>query len=204
MYYLGFDVETAGEYHEAQLMSVAFSIVDDAGSTVEHHLFIIVPDDMKKDDHIDVETDYEWSKRCWEEFGCHHHMTLNATQNTPKSRDVTRVKLRGAAMVIRKYYDEVCAEYEPKVGVDNPAYDCFWISRLFTSKGLRPMEYQKKKDGTIAYRGVVGYSSALRYLPKGTITVMVSNDHDPLNDSLRHALHMMHLEQFRKTVRVTE
>lgn len=196
-YFLGFDVETSGEFHAHQLMSVAFSLVNDDTMVVDQHLFIITPHSGK----IDAEDDYEWSPRCWEEFGRHHIDTINATQNTMPSENVTRVSLTDAPYRIREYFDEVCREYQPTVGVDNAAYDCLWVSRLFTSAGLQPLEYQAREDSKNMYCGVIGYSSALRYLPKGIITVTIPNDHNPLNDSLRHALFLRGLEHLRKTIR---
>lgn len=198
-YYLGFDVETAGEYHENQLMSIAFSLVDDNGDVVNQRLFIIVPEGIKKTARIDAEIDYCWSARCWNEFGKVHIDTINATQNTPSSGVVTRVKLRNAAAVVRKYYDDVCSKYRPKVGVDNPAYDCMWVSRLLTASNMQPLEYQARDGVGNVYAGIIGYSSVLRYLPRPIVDV--PNDHNPMNDSLRHALFVMHLEHLRQTPR---
>lgn len=140
MYTLGFDIEAAGEYHTSQLLSVAWSLVDSSMNIISQRLYVILPQHKNTKDVIDVEFDYLWSKNCWEEFGSVHKDILNATQNDPMA---IKLHLEEAAKDMREYYDEICNKYNPKVGVDNSSYDCFWMSRLFTAHGLSPMEYQK-------------------------------------------------------------
>jgi len=201
-YYLGFDVEATGEYHD--LLSVAFTLCNKDGAVVEQKLFVIAPtpDGPFKPIHtdavIDAKEDYKWSERCWEEFGRHHIDVINATQN---SKDAVRISFADASHEIRKYFDYVCSEYSPLVGVDNAAFDSTYMNNLFCSDGEMPIEYQRTRDGSLVYEGITDYGSVLAYLRLNNRTeydrvkesVAVLNDHNPLNDSHRHALYLSKL-----------
>jgi hypothetical protein len=199
--YLGFDVEATGEYHD--LLSVAFTLCAKDGTVLDQKLFVIAPNPtyvpyQRAHTIINAKEDYNWSDRCWEEFGRHHIDIINATQN---SEDAIKLSYADAPKEIRKYFDYVCSEYSPLVGVDNAAFDCTYMNNLFCSDGEMPIEYQRTQDGVLAYEGITDYGSVLTYLrlhkpaecDMVRESILVPNDHNPLNDSHRHALYLSKL-----------
>lgn len=197
-YILSFDVEATGEHHD--LLSVSFVVVDGRSYNVVDSIgFVVIPNEKNENEAILVADDYNWGERCWREFGRIHEEILNATMNNPW---FIRVSFDKAPRVIRKRFDDLCQKYEPRVSVDNAAFDCYHLNRTFARDGLPTIEYQMNAAGHLSYEGVIDTTSILSYIASSQgkevanvirKSVTVPNDHNPLNDATRHALITAHL-----------
>lgn len=195
-YILSFDVETTGEHHD--LLSTVFVVLDGRSyEIVESAGYVITP--RNKHEPISVADDYKWGQRCWDEFGQHHTDVLNATQNDPWH---IHLSYDEASRTIRQQFDELCQKYEPLVTVDNAAFHCYHLNKLFGHSGQLTIEYQMNSLGKISYRGVTDTSSILSYIKssQGRMVarairnlVRVPNDHITLNDARQHAILAAHL-----------
>lgn len=193
-YIIGFDVETTGATKEAELLSVSFSVVDlGTKELVDQVLYVIEP--LSGAGTIDVVTDYSWETKCWEEFGSKYVDVLNNVQNHPEA---IRVPYKMIGKVIREYIDNWSVHNKCKMYVDNAAFDSLWLSNALRKSNHAVLEYQLKKNrlnNEYKYCGVNDYGNVVRTLTaideKYKVlfdSVTVENDHDPRNDSHRHAL----------------
>lgn len=193
-YIIGFDVETTGATKEAELLSVSFTVVSqETKEVVDQVLYVIEPESGAGT--IDVVTDYTWETKCWDEFGSKYVDILNSVQNHPEAIRVPRTMI---GKVIREYIDSWSVNTKCKLYVDNAAFDSLWLSNALRNSDHAVLEYQRKNIGSgteYRYCGVNDYGNVVRTLTAidesyKTLfgSVSVENDHDPRNDSHRHAL----------------
>lgn len=198
-YILGFDVETTGRAPIGQMISFSMSLVSLEEKLICQKLFIILPSgyyqeysgDKPIKNKIDVLNDYPWESCCLKEFGKKNKDILNEVMNTPEDEDTFVGHEEYIATKSRTVFDSLYTLFPYKTYVDNAAFDSCWLSNLWTKYDLFPVEYQKDTFGNEIYTGVNGYSPLARlnkYTNEINLDIFVENDHDPRNDSLRHAL----------------